>query len=52
MVKSGAVSPISNGSVNTVVAKNIADKSFLNMAISSNMKDAILSCVKMPVTII
>jgi hypothetical protein len=39
MVKSGAVSPISNGSANTVVEKNIEDKSFLNMAISSNMND-------------
>jgi hypothetical protein len=39
MVKSGAVSPISNGSANTVVKKNIEDKSFLNMAILSNVKD-------------
>jgi len=38
MVKSGAVSPMSNGSENTVVAKNIEDKSFLNMTISFNMK--------------
>jgi len=41
MVKSGAVSPISNGSANTVVEKNIEDKSFLNMTISSNMKNKI-----------